>query len=67
MSKISDNLSQNSFSLSESSESPKDFLQKKRKQKDKKISLTKYNKSKPNPETRNKIKQIRKFQTFKEF
>ena len=54
MSKISDTLSQNSFSLSESSESPKDFLQKKRKQKDKKISLTKYNKSKPNPEKRKK-------------
>ena len=43
MNKFLDNIGQNSLYLPDSSESDKDFLQKKRKIKDKTISITKYN------------------------
>ena len=54
MNKAPDNISPNSFSLSDSSDLTKDFLNKKRNNKDKKISNSKYNKSKINSEKRPK-------------
>ena len=54
MNKFISNISPTNLNLSDSSESDKDFLQKKRKQTDKKISITKYTTSKYNSEKRRK-------------
>ena len=60
MNKFSDNISHNSFSLSNSEESNPNFLQKKRKQKEKKFSISKYDTTKPKSEKHGK-KKIKKY------
>ena len=60
MNKFSDNISHNSFSLSNSEESNKNFLQKKRKQKEKKFSISKYDTKKTKSEKYGK-KKIKKY------
>ena len=50
MNKITDNISQNSLSISDSEDSGKNLLQKKRKQKNKNISISKYETTKTKPE-----------------
>ena len=60
MNKFSDNISHNSFSLSNSEESNKNFLQKKRKQNEKKFSISKYDTKKTKSEKYGK-KKIKKY------